>query len=64
MISIIELEKCVAGASIFDIIIGKLCTKKKPCPIVLFDIDKSSKVGFYYAVLLFSLAIYLKKKGD
>ena len=50
----------MAGASIFGIIVSKLYHKKKLCPIILFEIDKSSKLAFYYTVLLLSLAIYLK----
>ena len=32
---------------------------KKSCPVILFEIDKSSKIGFYYTILPFDLTIYL-----
>ena len=48
------------SASIFGIIINKLCYKKKSYPIILFQVDKSLKVGFYYAILPYSLAIHLQ----
>ena len=59
MISIIKLKKHVIGISILSIIISKLHYKKKLYPIILFKIDKSSKIGFYYTISLFDLAIYL-----
>ena len=46
----------MASTSIFDIIVDKYCYKKKPYPIILLKIDKSSKVDFYYTILLFNLA--------
>ena len=59
MISAIELEKYMAGTSIFSIIVSKLCYEKKLCPIILLEIDKGLEVGFYYAILLFDLTIRL-----
>ena len=50
----------MAGASIFGIIISKLCHKKKLYLIILFKINKSSKIGFYYFILSLNLAIYWK----
>ena len=63
MISTIELEKYVANAGIFGIVVGKLRHEKKPCPIILLKVDKSSEVGFHYTILPLSLAIYLQIKG-
>ena len=63
MIFAIELEKCVADASIYGIVFGKLCHKKKPCPIILFQVDKSLEVGFYHTILPFSLIVYLWMEG-
>ena len=60
MISAIELEKYVAGAGIFDIVVSKLHYKKKPCPIILLEVDKDSEIGFYYTILSLSLAIRLR----
>ena len=49
----------MASASILGIIIGKFCHKKKLYLVILFEIDKSLKVDFYYTILLFGLIIYL-----
>ena len=59
VISTIELQKRVADASIFGIIIGKFRHKKKPCPIILIEIDKGLKIDFYHTNLLFGLTICL-----
>ena len=59
MISAIELEKRVTSASIFGIIIDKFRYRKKPCPVILYEINKSSKIGFYYTILSFNLTIRL-----
>ena len=64
MISVVELKKCVAGASIFDIIISKLCHGKKICPIILLKFDKNLEVDFYCTIQPFSLAICLQIKGN
>ena len=53
----------MAGAVIFVIIVSKLRHGKKPCPIILLKVDKSSEVGFYYTILPFSLAVYLWVEG-
>ena len=41
MIFTIELEKYIAGADIFDVVLSKLCYKKKLYPIILLEVDKS-----------------------
>ena len=41
MIFIIKLKKYIANTIIFDIIIGKLCYRKKLCLIILFEINQS-----------------------
>ena len=64
MISIVKLKKYIAGTSIFGIIIGKLYYKKKLYLIILFEVNKSLKVGFYYTILPLNLAIYLQVKGN
>ena len=60
MIFTVELKRCMASGSIFGIIVSKLDHRKKLYLIILFKVDKSLKVGFYYFILPFSLAIYLK----
>ena len=64
MIFILELKKYVASASIFNIIISKFYYKKKLYLIILFKIDKSLKISFYYTILSFDLAIYFKIEGN
>ena len=63
MISTIELESCVAGASILGIVIGKLRHGKKPCLIILLEVDKGLEVGFHCTILPLSLAIRLRVEG-
>ena len=64
MISVIKLNRRIASASIFGFTIDKLYHRKKLSSIILFEIDKSSKIGFYYIILFLSLAIYLQIKSD
>ena len=64
MISAIELERCVASTSILGIVVSDLCHEKKPCPIILLKVDKSSEVSFHGTILPLSLAIYLRVEGD
>ena len=59
MISAVKLERYVINISIFDIIIGKLCYKKKSCLIILLKVNKNLKVSFYYTILPLFLAVYL-----
>ena len=63
MIFAIKLKKCVANIDIFGIIISKLCYKKKSCLIILFKVDKNSKISFNCGVLSLSLAICLRIEG-
>ena len=59
MISTVKLKKYIAGVSIFGIIISKLCYRKKLYLVILFEINKDSKVSFYYTILSFDLIICL-----
>ena len=45
--------------SILSIIISKFYYKNKLCPIILFKVNKSPKIGFYYTILSFSLTVCL-----
>ena len=63
MISAIELKRCVAGAGILGIVVRKFCHGKKPCPIILLEVDKNLEVGFYCTILPFSLAVRLRVEG-
>ena len=53
----------MADASILGIIVGKLCYKKKPCPIILLKIDKNLEIGFYCTIVSLNLAICLWVEG-
>ena len=63
VISVIELKRCVVDDGIFGVIVSKLCYEKKLCPIILLEVDKGSKVGFYCTILPFGLTIYLWLKS-
>ena len=64
MISIVEFKKYVADTGILGIIVSKLRHRNKLCPIILFEVDKSSKIGFCHIILSFSLAGRLWIKDD
>ena len=64
MIFVIKLKKYVAGTRIFGVVIGKLRYSKKPYLIILLEIDKSSKVGFFHTILPLSLAVRLWIEGS
>ena len=64
IISVIKFKKSIANTNIFDIIIGKLCIKKKLCLIILFKVNKDPKLGIYYIILFFNLAVYLWINGN
>ena len=59
IISIIKLENHMTNISIFSIIIGKLYHRKKPYPIILFEVEKDPKTSLNYAILFLGLAVYL-----
>ena len=49
----------MASTDIFGVVIGKLCYRKKPCLIILLEIDKDLEIGFYHTILPLNLAICL-----
>ena len=59
MVAAVQLELDVGNACIFCIVISKLGHWQEPCLIVLFKIDKGSKVNLHGTVLLFRLAVGL-----
>ena len=63
MIFAIELKKCVASTGILGVVVDKFRYRKKPCPIILFEIDKGLTVGFYYTILPFGLTVHLWVEG-
>ena len=54
----------MAGAGILGIIVDKLRHEKKPCSIILLEVDKSSEVGFHCAILPFGLTVRLYVEGN
>ena len=50
----------MAGAGIFDIVISKFRHGKKPCPIILLEVDEDLEVGFHRTILPLSLAVCLR----
>lgn len=64
MIATIQLKKRVANACICDIVISKLGHKPESSSIVLFKINKCSKIWLYDAIFLLCLTVGLKIKGD
>ena len=59
MVSAIEFKRHVANASILGIIVGEFCYEKKLYLVILFEVNKNLKVGFYYTILFFGLTICL-----
>ena len=64
MISLIELKKYVTNANILSIIISKFCHRNKPYQFILLEINKNLKIGFYYIILPFNLAVRLQVEGN
>ena len=64
MIYVVELKRYKAGTGIFGIIISKLCYRNKLYLIILFKVNKNSKLSFYYIVLPLNLAICLRIKSN
>ena len=53
----------MANASILGIIVGKLRYGKKPCPIILLEVDKGLEISFHRTILPLSLAVHLRVEG-
>lgn len=54
----------MVGARIFCVVVQKFGYLQKSYPIVLFKFDKGPKIGFYYTILTFCLAVFLRLKGS
>ena len=50
----------MARTSILGVVICKLGYGYEPSPIVLFEIDKGTKINLYSTILVFCLAINLR----
>ena len=64
MVSAIELKRRVTGACILGIVISKLSHRKKLFPVILFKVDKGSKVNFYCTISSLGLAVCLKMESS
>ena len=62
MVATVEFERRVTGAGVLGVIVRKLSHREKPGPVVLLEVDKSSKVCFHRAILAFCLAVSLRIK--
>lgn len=62
MIVIIEFKRRIASICIFNIIVSKLSYRQEFCLIILFLIDKSTKISLYFDILFFNLAVCLWMK--
>ena len=64
MISKVKIQKYIAGACVFSIIINKLSYWQEPYLIIPFEVNKSLKISFIYIIQSFGLAFYLKIEGN
>ena len=56
----VQLKRDITSAGVFSIVIGEFSYWKEPYLVVLFKVDKSSKVSFYDTILPLDLTVYLK----
>lgn len=61
---VVKLIRWITVADIIRIIVSKFSYKIESDLIVLFVIDKSSKICLYYAILPFSLPTSLRVKSS
>ena len=64
MRSAIKLETYMASTGILGVVVGKFRYKKKPCPIILLEVNKGLEVSFHCTILPFRLAIRLRVEGN
>lgn len=62
MIFAVQLKRCMINASIFGIVISKLSLVKESSLVVLFEVNKSIKIGLFTTILTLGLAISLRVK--
>ncbi len=60
----VQFERYVTGTGVFRIIVGKFSHWYEPVPIILLEIDQSSEIGLYRAVLPLGLAISLSVESS
>ena len=63
MVAIVQLKRRIASAHIFSIVESILSHWQELCPVILFEIDKSLDIGFYWIVLTFGLAVCLRMES-
>ncbi len=64
VVAAIEFKWGVTSAGILGIVLGKFRHWQKPCPVILFPIDKGSEIYFYCTVLSLGLAVCFKIEGS
>lgn len=57
MIFVVQLKRCMINASIFGIVISKLSLVKESSSVILFEVNKSIKIGLFTTILTLGLAI-------
>lgn len=62
MITVVKLEKDIAGTDILSIVILKFSHKQELCPVFLVLIDGNLQLNLHYSVLSLGLAICLRIK--
>lgn len=62
LIAIVKFKKDIINAQNHSIIIQKFSYWEKSSPIIFVKADKSLEISFYNTIMLFNLAIDLKKK--
>lgn len=59
MVVVIQFKKNIISVYVICVIICKLIYWQVFYQVILRKVDKSPKIGFYYAILMFDLAIGL-----
>ncbi len=56
----VQLERSVAAAGVFRIVIGEFRYRQQLSPVVLLKVDEGPEIGFHRAFLPLYLAICLR----
>ena len=60
VVAAVQLERCMTGVCILGIVVRKLGHWQKSYLVILFKVDKGSKICLYCTVLAFGLTVYLR----
>ena len=60
----VQLERSVAGAGVFHIVIGEFRHRQQPSPVVLLIVDEGPEIGLHRAVPFLCLAICPMVEGS